>query len=458
MAHQVQPTRAVIIGGGMAGLFAARVLAEAYGDVIVFERDRLPEAPAIRRGVPQGAHAHALLAGGAIVAETVFPGIIDALLERGAVRGYGRFFSGGGFHAPYRFGGGGVFASRPLIEDVVRQRVLALPNVRIVGETAVRGLVFDSARTRVVGIETLPAGQVHRAGVQASLQPADLVVDASGRGSRMPEWLEQAGFPRPELEVVDVHMGYSSRYYRREAQHLDGDVFANIGATPANRRAAGMLAQEGDRWIVTLAGYFGDYPPADEAGFVEFARSLPAPDVYDLIRDATPLSAPVQYRFPSNQRRHYEKLARFPEGLLVLGDALCSFTPLYGQGMSVAALEASALKECLVADPQPLAGAFFARAGRIVDMAWTISVGTDQKLAGTRPGSVAERLFGWYLDRLQVAARHDAQSALAFLRVSNLLARPRSLLHPSVMLRVLRGNLVERFRRSVAVAPESASS
>ncbi len=458
MTHQVQPSRAVVIGGGMAGLFAARVLAEAYGDVVVLERDRLPEAPDIRRGVPQGAHAHALLAGGAIVAETLFPGIVDELLERGAVRGYGRFFSGGGFHAPYRFGGGGVFASRPLIEDVVRRRVLALPNVRIAGETAVRGLVFDAARMRVVGVETLPAGQAHSAGVQASLQQAHLVVDASGRGSRTPDWLEQAGFPRPEVQVVDVGMGYSSRYYRREAQHLDGDVFATIGATPANRRAAGMLAQEGERWIVTLAGYFGDYPPTDEAGFVQFARSLPAPDVYNLICDATPLSAPVQYRFPSNQRWHYEKSARFPAGLLVLGDAICSFTPLYGQGMSVAALEAGALKECLAVRPEQLAAAFFARAGRIVDMAWTISVGTDQKLAGTQPGSVAERLFGWYLDRLQVAARHDAQAALAFLRVSNLLARPRSVLRPAVMLRVLRGNLAERFRHPAAVAPGSASS
>jgi 2-polyprenyl-6-methoxyphenol hydroxylase-like FAD-dependent oxidoreductase len=433
--------RAVVVGASMAGLLAARVLADHFGQVTLIERDSLSDEIAPRRGVPQGAHAHALLAGGASVLEQLFPGFADELIARGAVRGYGRFFSGGGYHDPYRFGGGGLFASRPLIEDAVRSRVLALANVRLIDNRAVRGFQVDEAGTRVTGVRGVPAQQAHEPAAHELATEAGLVVDASGRGTRTPAWLEALGYPQPELEVVEVDMAYSSRFYRREPQHLNGDAFANITATPSNRRASGMLAQEGQRWIVTLAGYFGDFPPTDDQGFLAFARSLPASDVYDTIRDATPLSQPVTFRFPSNQRRHYERLARFPEGLLVLGDALCSFTPLYGQGMSVAAQEAAALGACLSEGDDRLAQRFFARASAIVDMAWTITAGSDRRLAGERPRRPSERLLGWYMDRLQVAARYDPQVALAFLRVSNLLAAPASVLQPHTAWRVLLGNI-----------------
>jgi hypothetical protein len=237
-------------------------------------------------------------------------------------------------------------------------------------------------------------------------------------------------------------MGYSSRLYRREPAHLDGDLMINVAPTPANPRACGMLAQEDDRWIVTLVGYFGDFPPTDEAGYLEFARNLPVADVYDLIRTATPLSDPLPFRFPANQWRHYERLARFPEGLLVTGDAIASFTPIYGQGMTVAALEALALRDCLAQGPARLAPRFFARASKTIAIAWSITVGGDLALTGSTAGRTRlMRFISWYMGKLQIAARRDEALAFAFQQVGSLIAAPPSLLRPTIAMRVLWGNL-----------------
>jgi hypothetical protein len=302
----------------------------------------------------------------------------------------------------------------------------------------VLGWTADETASRVTGVRLIR----RQAGSAAEIMGADLVVDASGRGSRTPAWLESLGYTPPEVEVVEVGMGYASRFYRRQPEDFNGNLVINIAPTPANKRACGMLAQEGDRWIVTLAGYFGDYPPTDEQGYLEFARRLPTPDVYNFIRTATPLSEPVAFKFPSNQRRRYEKLARFPAGLLVIGDAICSFTPIYGQGMTVAAMEAVALRDCLAAGTEGLATRYFRQVSQVVDIPWSITVGNDLNLsegAASRPRMA--RLISWYMSKLLIAARRDPMVTLAFMRVANLFAAPASLLHPRVALRVLRGNL-----------------
>lgn len=424
---------AVIIGGSIAGLLAARVLAERFGQVIVVERDRLPEGSEHRRGVPQGHHAHALLGQGKQVMEQLFPGLTEALVAQGAPLGRGRLFSGGGYFARHPAAPATLYVSRPLLEAEVRRRTAALPNVELCQGLSVRGLTTDAGRRRVTGVKL----QSEQPGAPQALSAA-LVVDAGGRGSRTPAWLEALGYKAPEVELVEVAMGYVSRLYERRPDDLDGDLMINIAPTPQLRRACGMLAQEGDRWLVTLAGYFGDHPPTDNAGFLAFARELPTPDVYELIRTARPLTAPVAFRFPANQRRRYELLRAFPAGLLVTGDALCSFTPIYGQGMSVAAMEALALRDCLAQGQQDLARRFFRQASRVIDNPWSLTVGNDQRLSGA-PLPAPRRLLNWYLGRYQRAARHDPELALAFQRVGNLFAAPTSLLQPALALRVFAG-------------------
>lgn len=432
MTHQPAVTNVVIIGGSIAGLLAARVLAAHAERVTMLERDTLPTTAAVRRGVPQARHAHALLGRGQQILEDLFPGLTQDLIAQGAAKGHGRFFSGGGYHCPIPDSPPGLFVSRPCLEHAVRTRVLVLPNVQMVEGCDAQGLLASEDRSRVTGVRT-----------DETEIPADLVVDASGRGSRLPAWLTALGYPAPDLERVTVDMGYSTRHYRREPDHLGGDLVVNIAPSPSNTRACGMLAQEGERWIVTLAGYHGDHPPTDDAGYLDFARRLPVPDVYDLIRTATPLGDPVPYRFRANQRYHYETVTRFPDGLLVIGDAIASFTPIYGQGMTVAAQEAFALQECLAAGWHHLARRYFPRASAAVDVAWTITVGNDRRLTGDGARDPKTRFLTWYLDRLQRAARHDARLALAFRRVGSLFDAPPSLLRPGIALRVLWGTLHE---------------
>jgi 2-polyprenyl-6-methoxyphenol hydroxylase-like FAD-dependent oxidoreductase len=285
---------------------------------------------------------------------------------------------------------------------------------------------------------------------------ADLVVDAGGRGSRLPAWLEDLGYGRPAEETVKVEMGYATRVYRREPWHLDGALMVNVAAQPGLLRACGMLAQEGDRWIVTLAGYGSHQPPTDEAGWLEFAASLPTPEVHETLRHATPLSDIVAYKFPSNLRRRYDRMARFPKGLLVLGDALCSYTPIYGQGMSVAAGEAEMLGKVLAAGPESLARRFFAAVQPLVDMAWSISAEGDQQL--TLPQSAlprAARAKAWYVNHLQRATHRDAVVARAFLMAASFMAPPSVLTQPRMLLRVLRTNLLPP-RDAAAGLPHSS--
>lgn len=431
METQQESKTAVIIGGSIAGLLTARVLADRFDEVIIIERDRFPEAVENRKGVPQGSHAHALLGQGRQIMERLFPGLTGALIEQGAPLGHGQTFSGGGYLARHPLMPPTLYVSRPCLEAEVRRRVRSLPNVRLIERGDVTGLMTGLDDQRVTGVHCVS----RQAESSSAAISAALVVDAGGRGSRTPSWLEALGYPQPRVEIVEVDMGYASRIYARRPEHLNGRLGINIAPTPDNRRAAGMLAQEGNRWLVTLAGYFGDYPPLDDGGFQAFARKLPTRDVAEVIRCADPLSEPVAFKFPANQRRHYEALSRYPQGLLVIGDALCSFTPIYGQGMSVAAMEAAALQDCLAEGQNDLARRFFHRASKAIDNAWRITVGNDRRLSGITPAA-HQRWLSWYMGRLQTVARRDPELALAFHAAANLFAPAQSLLHPKNALRV----------------------
>jgi 2-polyprenyl-6-methoxyphenol hydroxylase-like FAD-dependent oxidoreductase len=430
--------RAIVLGGSIAGLLAARVLNDLYDQVTVVDRDELAPGSEPRRGVPQGRHIHALLARGQQIFEQLFPGLTAELASHGAPIGDAsadaRLLFGGHRLARSDAGLVAVSASRPLLEDRIRARVRALPGVRFAPPADAVGLRASPDGRRVTGVRLLRRGG---AGAEETLG-ADLVVDATGRGSRTPAWLQALGFGTPEEDRVGVDVGYVTRRYRLPADALGGDLACIHGPTPDRPRGGALARLEGGAWIFTLFGFLGDHPPKEPEGLDDFARSLRFPDLHDAVRFAEPIAGPAGFRFPANVRRRYERMRRFPEGLAVMGDAMCSFNPIYGQGMTVAGLQALALRDSL--KPGRARGRRVMRAlARVIDAPWELAIGADLAVPGVRgPRTARRRIAGAYVTRLQAAAARDPALAEAFMRVTGLVDSPHALVRPAIALRILR--------------------
>jgi 2-polyprenyl-6-methoxyphenol hydroxylase-like FAD-dependent oxidoreductase len=428
---------AVVLGGSMAGLTTAAVLAERFEQVSVVERDVFPALGDSRRGTPQGRHAHVLLPAGVAGLTELLPGFVDDVVAQGGRREDPlalRFHIGGGRLHPVDHDAEVISATRPLIEGVVRERVRALPTVRFVEGCDARGLAVTPDRSRVTGVRLL--GRADSSSEE--ILPADLVVDATGRGSRTPRWLADLGYPEPQEERLQVGVHYVTRLFRWSPGDLEGCTQVVV---VGERRGGVAQVVEGDRWLVTLNGLLGERAPTDLDGFAAYARSLWAPDIAAVIATAEPIGDAVTGGYPANTRRRYDRLDRFPDRFAVIGDAVCSFNPVYAQGMSVAAGEALALGEVLARTGLDAVGPrLFRHSRRLVDTAWTLA--TDSDLSD--PDVVGRRTARWrignaYLRRLLPVAHRDPAVALAFLKVIGLVAPPQSLLHPRVVWRVATG-------------------
>jgi 2-polyprenyl-6-methoxyphenol hydroxylase-like FAD-dependent oxidoreductase len=429
---------ALVLGASIGGLLAARVLADWFSRVTIVDRDALPDTAASRRGVPQGRHAHGLLTVGADVVDELFPGLLDDLVSTGAtvIRDVdeihfaprGRKLCLEPRAEPMRI----YQPSRPYLEGRIRARLRSCANVEVIDHC--KAIDLDAAPTadRVKGAVVRPAGQPER------LLEADLVVDATGRAGRARSWLAAMGYATPYEDRVEVDIRYVSRHLRLRQGALGREKVLIVGAEPGRPTGANLLKQEGNCWILTLIGYRGFHPPTDPDGFIEFARTVVPAHVFDAIRDCDPVDEPVAHRFAASVRRRYEQLTRFPAGLLVFGDALCSFNPIYGQGMSSAGLQAMALRECLAAGRTDLATRFFKTAGRRIEPAWRLAAGADLALPevdGHRPPSI--RIANAYIAQVLRAAERDRVVAERFMSVSSLVAPPSVLINPLVAGRVL---------------------
>jgi len=320
-----------------------------------------------------------------------------------------------------------IFASRPLLECTVRKRVGAIKGVRILDGQSVQHLHYSGGRVK--GVRT-----------EDGLRYADLVVDASGRGSQSLTWLEWLRFPVPRQETVEVNVAYTTRLFRRRPTDINGDLFSVVPATSDTPNSGVIAAQEGDRWIATLVGRFGQLPPTNIEGFISFAKQLNDQQLYRAICNAEPIGEAATMRFPASIRRRFEDLHKVPKGFLVFGDAICSFNPVYGQGMSVAALQAEALSEQLSKGSEDLGKRFYKAAAKVIDIPWSLAVGSDLKLPETKGRrTLGGKFMGWYVARLHKLGHRDVNAAQAFLRVAQLVDDPSTLMQPKLAFRVLIG-------------------
>lgn len=436
--NATQPDQAIVIGAGIAGLLAARALADHFGRVLVIERDVFPAAAEPRKGTPQAFHIHNLLRRGLLLLEDDFPGLTAELLQAGAlqINWTADLLLVGRAGAAPRFPSDllGLTMSRSLVEFALHRRVAALPAVTFLPGAEVVGLLADDHQSRITGVRLRYRDPSLRR--QPESLPASLVVDASGRSSRLVDWLNLLGYAVPPPTKLQSFTTYATREYTAPPD-FDGawKVLLVRDQPPYGTQSGGIYPIEGGRWLVTVTGAGKEAPPTDEAGFEAFASRLHYPGLWQALAHARPLSKIHGFARTDNHWQHFESMPRFPAGLVALGDAACTFNPVYGQGMTVAALEAAALKRWLSNG----GGNFQRQVARLVRTPWLIATNADLKLPetlGSRPNRL-ERIFQGFVERIELLAYSDPAVYYTYLSVTHLLKPPAALFAPAILLKAL---------------------
>ena len=431
--------RAVVIGGSIAGLLSARVLADYFTCVTIIDKDELPQTPQPRRGVPQSVQPHVLLTKGYRLLGEFFPGIEEKLAANGALsidwaREFKHFFGGyWGSSSEHSSDIVSVTCSRYVLEWTIRQELLEIPQIEFLQQSKVAGLVYNSSEDKIQGVY-LHSGQ---------RLEADLVVDASGRSSKASSWLQQIGCTPPPETIINPFLGYATRRYRiPDDLKLDWKVLL-ISQTPPKDKRLGYLAKiEENELIATLGGYGKDFPPLDNDGFLDFAQSLAQPDFYDAIAKCTPTSPLYAHRATANRLRNYEKV-KLPTGFIAIGDAVCALCPVYGQGMSVSALGAKTLQAWLNKSTANRLNnnSFQKQLAKNNSLHWTLATSQDSLFPTTigekkKPGLI-DNLMASYSNKLAIKSTSKPELHLLFIEVAHLLRSPLSLYHPQVVWQVL---------------------
>lgn len=439
--------RAVVIGGSIGGMMAARVLADHYDEVILVERDHIPPGVEHRPGVPQARHLHFLMKRGLMAVEQLFPGVKADLLAAGSHL----VDQGTDFRILYRYGWSPrvktglevITFTRPLLESTMRRHLTSHPKVRFIEGFEVAGLVTSEDRSAVTGVRIVPRRRVEGE-TEEQILSADLVVDSAGRMSPAPQWLEEIGYAAPEESEVDAFWGYATRIYEPPAGwQADWKTLLVMNRPPYQPRAGIIQPIEGGRWLVTIAGVMHDYPPTEEEGFLQFARSLSSPELYNTISQAKPLTKIWGYRKTSNRLRQYDKLAKMPKGFVTLGDSVCAFNPVYGLGMTLTGMEVEELGRCLGESDggrtlDPLT--FQKVVARLVTAPWALTTGEDLRWPATQGGEITTKVkvMHWYIDQVIRLIPNSPEVYQAFQEVNHMMKGPESLFRPPVLFRVLK--------------------
>ena len=444
MPNPLKSKRAVVIGGSIAGLLSAKVLSDSFEEVIIVERDRIEANAAERIGVPQSPQPHILLTKGYRVLKDFFPDLDSDLAAAGAVPvDWGRdfhYFSFGDWCATTTESTGlkSFSCTRPLLENAVRQQVEQIENVTRLSPCRVEGLVGDT--TAVTGVRCRGAKDK----TDERCVQADLVVDASGRSSNAAKWLVALGGLAPTVETIDAKLGYATQRYRLPSDWAEDWEVLLIGHQPPDNPRLGYLARvENGEMIATLGGYCQDYPPLDQASFLQFAQSLPTPAFYDAIAQSTPVSEIKAYRSTANRLRRYDQIEAMPSGFVAVGDAVCALCPAYGQGLTTSAMSALTLRDWI----ETLAGstrmpdslAFQKKLAKAIQPAWTVATSTDSGFVedGDAKKGLFSRLLAGYMNKLVAKTHTDSELNLTLTRIAHMVDSPAKLLNPMTILKVV---------------------
>jgi len=431
---------ATVIGGSLGGLCAARVLSDVSERVTVYERDELPDVPANRSAVPQGRHVHLLMARGAQEFDNLFPGLLDDMVADGVPIlenrpdcihfGAAGHVLGTAHRLQDEFTA--YVPSRPQLEWQIRKRVLDIENVEFVNANVTEP-AYDAGQRRVTGV-TLDSGEI---------VPADLVVDAAGRGTRLPAWLDKWGYARPPEETVDVGISYASQRVQVPAG-LVAEKVVVAGASREHPVGIGALFYEDGIWNVTSFGIAKVEPPQNFAQICDVADEILPPHFSSALRQGTPLGEMAFHKYPTSRWRRYDKLQRFPAGIIPFGDAVVSFNPTFGQGMTMTAIQADNLRTVLES-PDPDVAARLAKAtAKTTYPVWMMTVIGDLALHNATTTAKVPRWYkpvGGLFDQFLGAAETDPVLAEWFLRRFSLLDSLYMVPSPRLVGRTIRHNM-----------------
>lgn len=446
---------AIIIGGSITGLLTAQVLANHAAQVTIIEKDVISASSTgsasseivQRKGAPQASQFHVMQQGGVNLIQKLFPDL-DIDWEKNGIAGTdigsgARAYFGGEWLPKVHVGVNLHWCDRLRFESALRKRLLQRSNVTLRDGTKVKALLHSAGRVTGVALQG-----------EEPLS-ADLVVDASGRGSRLPQWLKALGYDAPETSTMRVDLADVTAVFQLP-DHIQPE-WDGIAITPVhgvNNRIGAAYRMPNNQLRVLLAGWFGVHPTTDEAEFHAFAQQLPQPDLYDILRHATLIEPIRKHKLPSNQWRHYEKMSDFPEGLIVLGDAVCSFNPTYGQGMTIAASHVIAL-ETELAHKHIRSRRFQKVAAKISAEGWQNATGQDMRF----PEAEGERTRGWrvmqwYFDQLMATAHHNPEVAKRFYLMMSLTKSPAIIFAPTVLWAIFKHRWQGRFGRKNKATPQ----
>lgn len=436
---------AVVIGGSIGGLMAARTLADYFEKVTILEKDTLPDGPEPHKTVPQGHHIHVVLGQGKDFLEDCFPGIVREIEATGGnvvdITKDTSWFFEGSWRSRHTSNISILLSLRPHVDWHFKCRLLAeYPNVTMRENCHVAGFLANSDNTCVTGVR-LKQGE-------SATEPvtADLVVDSSGRGSQTPDWLAAIGYNKPPEEEIGIGLCYTSRIYKRPVNFNEDWKILMMFPTLSRSWRGGIISSvQDDQWIVTLNGSFGEAAPVDDEGFLEYARTFDRPDIYNWIKHETQVGPTKTFKVPKIRRRYYEKLSRLPDGLIVVGDANCAFNPIFGQGITAASRYAWQLGESLrtqvAQSPANIKGfskAYHKQISKHLDLPWFLTTMMDlsyRQTKGKRPFGMP--VITWFFKCALETCSRNASVQQSFVKVMNMYAGLGALLKPSFVLPVL---------------------